>query len=106
MNVRREEDRARYRAQYEARHPCPKPDWHWTDVRLHTIKKLGYAWFYMKYLNPNWDPKQRKRVKRLCREVAAWREAYHDDPKVVLENNLDVWMRLYNRVVDEIENMC
>lgn len=99
------EDQARF-DQHNKRHPRPEADWHWTDTRLHCYRQLGYALIYMKYLHPDFSRKQVKRVKRLCREAAALR-GFHDDDRATCDKyNQEAWMRLYEKIEDEIENMC
>lgn len=101
-----DEEQKAYRELHDKRHPRPEPDWHWTDTRLHCCRELGYALIYMKYLHPDWDLKQLKRVKRLCREVAALRGFHEPDQVESDKYNQIEWYRLYQKIEDEIENMC
>lgn len=92
--------------QHSKRHPRPEIGWHWTDTRLHCYRELGYALVYMKYLHPDWDRKQVKRVKQLCREAAALRMFTNQEMPAADQHNQIAWMQLYNKIQDEIENMC
>lgn len=73
----------------------------WAELRLECYRELGYAIFYMKYLNPDWresdvGEKQWQRVKILCRGVAvdsARTEKY-------------IWEGWRQKIEAEIENMC
>lgn len=67
-------------------------------------QELGYAWIYMHYLHPGWldlgdgisTRAQKKRVKTLMMECAV---QWHRD-------DADWWASFYDRIIDEIENMC
>lgn len=68
------------------------------------VRELGYAWIYMHYLRPGWlEPhdgndcckRQKKRVKTLMMECA-----------VEWSREGTFWEYFYDRIMDEIENMC
>lgn len=75
----------------------------WGSIRLECIKELGYARMYMDYLHSDsswagghtWEP-QRSRVNALCDELS--REFRNLD--------LEYWIGLRDRILDDIENMC
>lgn len=98
--IKHKRQQAMLHARWMKRHPSPKADWHWTDVRLKCWEKLGWAFVYMKYIHPGWgDGGQKKRVKKLCREAAA---LHYTTDEITLEN----FLQLYRAIEDEIENMC
>ncbi len=76
-------------------------DRNWVAKRLECYQELGYALFYMKFLNPEWRDSeageaQYQRVKMLCRQVAV-------DSR---SSDLAQWEYWKQRIMDEIENLC
>lgn len=74
---------------------------HWAELRLECYRELGYAIFYMEFLNPDWcddeaGKAQYERVKKLCRLVAI--DSRSDDR--------ELWAHWREKIADEIENMC
>lgn len=72
----------------------------WADKRLNCMKELGWALWYMDYRFPedsaNMFRGQRKRVHLLCKEVS-------ENQDVV---SLAYWEHMWEKITDEIENMC
>lgn len=61
------------------------------------VNELGWALFYMDYLNPPWDRAQRERVLDLCIDVGQRDWRFMDE---------EFWITMYRKISDEVENMC
>lgn len=72
------------------------------SLRLSCIYKLGYALWYMKYrdLEFEWPKSQVSRVEALCIELSN-----NHNMKGQYASS-DYWQDLLNRINNETENMC
>lgn len=71
----------------------------WCVTRAECYKELGWALYYMDYLNDGdpWPEDQRKRVEVICREGSE---------NFGKKEGQAYWQDLLRRIRDETENMC
>ena len=75
------------------------------DLRIKIMNQLGFAIFYMKYLNNPWDRKQEDRVEKLCREFVAQKQYVQENIETNEEKKM-FYLKFLWKVTDETENMC